>query len=67
VEGPVVFLKEYDAVFSNDRWSVVVNFDLTQFETTVSTVTASLRETKELSKNSTSWGEFKQVEGRSVH
>jgi len=62
IKGPVAFLKEYDAVFSNDRWSVVVNYDLDQFEAAVSTVTITLREVHELSKNSTSIGEFTQVE-----
>jgi len=50
IEGPVAFLKEYEAVFSNDRWSVVVSYELDQFEAAISTVTITLREVKELSK-----------------
>jgi len=37
IEGPVAFLKEYEVVFSNDRWSVVVSYDLDQFEAAIST------------------------------
>jgi hypothetical protein len=62
IEGPVAFLKKYEAVFSNDRWSVFVSYDLDQFEAAISTVTITLREVKELSKNSTSIGEFTQLE-----
>jgi len=62
LEGPVAFLKEYEAVLPNDRWSVVVSYDLDQFEAAISTVTITLRLMKELSKNSTSIGEFTQVQ-----
>ena len=58
----MAFLKEYEAVFSNDCWSVVVSYDLEQFEAAISTVTITLRLVKELSKYSTSIGEFTQVQ-----
>jgi len=58
----VAFLEICEAVFPSDRWSVVVSYDLHQFEAAISTVTITLRLVKVLFKNSTSIGEFTQVQ-----
>ena len=62
IDQPIAFLKEGSAIFSDDRWNAIINFDLTQFSSLLSRLEKDLEITRESTAQSNSIGELKQVE-----
>jgi hypothetical protein len=61
IDRPVAFLREGDAIFSDDHWNAVINYDVSIYDSVVSTLGENLA-AKEMADQSTSNGELRQVE-----
>jgi hypothetical protein len=62
IDQPVAFIRETDAIFSDDRWMAVVNYNLTPYEAVVSALRENLLATEKLVDQSTFIGELHRVE-----
>jgi len=61
INQSVVFVKERDITLTNDRWKIIVHFDLTAFEDVITTLHEGLTRAKE-SRRATPVGELRQVD-----
>jgi len=58
----IVFVNEQDIILSNDRWRLIVHFDLTAFEDVITTLHEGLTRVKEMVRRATPIGELRQVD-----
>jgi hypothetical protein len=63
INQPVAFIRESDAVFSEDCWTAIVNFDLSPYDSAVSTLTYHLHEIRNIEETTASSGELSNLEG----
>jgi hypothetical protein len=57
----VLYLKEYDIVFTNDYWRIAVEFDLSTYYDTMSTVTWDLLVMERQKREFTPMRELQQI------
>jgi len=62
INQSVVFANEQDIILSNDRWRIIVNFDLTAFEDVITTLHEGLTRVKEKARRATPVEELRQVD-----